>query len=73
MVDLMLDSCFKGMDSISKDQVAILVQQYDELVVMPLLKVVMGFLNIDQAASLVLPSLELFWISIGLFGLTAST
>jgi hypothetical protein len=60
MVDLMLDSCFKGMDyimdSISKDQVAILVQQYDELVVMPLLKVVMGFLNLDQVASSVLPS-----------------
>jgi hypothetical protein len=37
MVVLMLDSCFKSMDcimdSIDKDQVVILVQQYDELVV----------------------------------------
>ncbi len=47
MVDLMLDSCFKGMDcimdSIGKDQATVLMQQYDELVVMPLLKFVMNF------------------------------
>ncbi len=77
MVDLMLDSCFKGMDcimdSIGKDQSTILVQQYDELVVMLLLKVVTRFLNLDQVASLVLPSLELPLISIGLFGSTTST
>jgi hypothetical protein len=61
------------MDSIGKDQVAILVQQYDELVVMPLLKVVMGFLNLNQATSSILPSLELLSISIELFGSAAST
>jgi len=61
------------MDSISKDQVAILVQQDDELVVMPLLKIVMRFLNLNQAASSILPSLELLLISIGLFGLATST
>jgi hypothetical protein len=55
MVVLMLDPRFKGMDCImdyiGKDQLAILLQQYDELVVMPLLKVVMGFLNPYQAPS----------------------
>jgi hypothetical protein len=55
MVVLMLDPRFKGMDCImdyiGKDQLAILLQQYDELVVMPLLKVVMGFLNPYQATS----------------------
>ncbi len=61
------------MDSIGKDQSTILVQQYDELVVMLLLKVVTRFLNLDQVASLVLPSLELPLISIGLFGSTTST
>ncbi len=47
MVALMLDACFKGMDCImdyiGKDQAAILVQQYDDITVMPLLKYVMGF------------------------------
>jgi hypothetical protein len=54
VVVLMLDPHFKGidciMDYIGRDQAAILVQQYDELIVMPLLKVVMRFLNLDQAA-----------------------
>jgi hypothetical protein len=49
MVVLMLDPRFKAMDCImdyiGKDQVAILMQKYDELVVMPLLKAMMGFLN----------------------------
>jgi len=53
MVVLMLDPRFKGMDCImdyiGRDQPAILLQQYDELVVMPLLKVVMRFLNPYQA------------------------
>jgi hypothetical protein len=53
MVVLMLDPRFKGMDCImdyiDRDQLAILLQQYDELVVMPLLKVVMEFLNLYQA------------------------
>jgi hypothetical protein len=35
------------------------VQKYDELVVMPLLKAMMGFLNPNQVAGLVFPSLEL--------------
>jgi hypothetical protein len=55
MVTLMLDPHFKGMDHImdyiGNDQTAILMQQDDELVVMPLLEIVMGFLNPNQAAS----------------------
>jgi hypothetical protein len=46
MVVLMLNPRFKAMDcNIGKDQVAILMQKYDELVVMPFLKAMMGFLN----------------------------
>jgi hypothetical protein len=55
------------MDYINKDQATILLQQYDELVMMPLLKVVMGFLNPYQAVGLVIPSPELLSTSIGLF------
>jgi hypothetical protein len=49
------------------------VQQYDELIVMPLLKVVMRFLNLDQAAGWILPSPKLPLTSNGLFGLAGST
>ncbi len=77
IVVLMLDPRFKGidciMDYIGRDQAAILVQQYDELIVMPLLKVVMGFLNPDQATSSILPSPKLPPTSTGLFGLASST
>ncbi len=73
MVALMLDPHFEGMDCImdyiGNDEATILMQQYDELVVMPLLKVVMEFLNPNQAASSIFLSLELpltstrlFWI-----------
>jgi hypothetical protein len=31
------------MDYISMDQVATLVQQYDDLIMMPMLRIVMGF------------------------------
>jgi len=58
---------------IGVDQATILLQQYDELVTMPLLKVVMGFLNPYQVASLVLPSHELLSISTKLFGPIVST
>jgi hypothetical protein len=55
----MLDVCFKGMDYImhyiGRDQAAILVQQYDDLIVMPLLKYVMGFLNLDQVVGSIFP------------------
>jgi hypothetical protein len=58
-IALMLDDCFKGMDCIvdyiGRDQAAILVQQYGDLVMMPLLKVVMGFLNLYQVAGLIFP------------------
>ncbi len=50
-----------------------LMQQYDELVVMPLLKVVMRFLNLDQAISSNFPSLELLLTSTRLFGSITST
>jgi hypothetical protein len=77
MVVLMLDPCFKGMelhlDYIGKDQVAILVWKYDELIVMPLLKVAMGFLNSNQVAGLVFPSPKLPLTSTRLFGLATST
>jgi hypothetical protein len=49
------------------------MQQYDELVVMPLLKVVMRFLNLDQAISSNFPSLELLLTSTRLFGSITST
>jgi hypothetical protein len=56
MVALMLDPHFKGMDCImdynSRDQVATLVQHYDNLIVLPILKVIMGFLNPSQTTSL---------------------
>jgi hypothetical protein len=61
------------MDYIGRDQATILLQQYDELVVMPLLKVVMWFLNLYQATGLVLPSAELLSTSTRLFGPTVST
>jgi hypothetical protein len=77
IVVLMLVPRFKGidciMDYIGRDQAAILMQQYDELIVMPLLKVVMGFLNRDQAACSILPSPELPSTSTRLFGLASST
>jgi len=77
MVVLMLDPHFKCMDCIMDyicmDQAAILLQQYDELVVMPLLKVVMGFLNPYQVPSLVLLSPELLLTSTKFFGPIVST
>ncbi len=77
MVVLMLDPCLKGMDCIMdyihKDQVAILMRKYDELIAMPLLKATMGFLNPNQVVGLVFPSPKLPPTSIGLFGLATST
>ncbi len=77
MVVLMLDPHFKGMDCImdyiGNNQAAILMQQYDELVVMPLLKVVMRFLNLDQAISSNFPLFELLLTSTRLFGSITST
>jgi hypothetical protein len=61
------------MDYIGRDQVAILVQQYDDLVVMPLLKAMMGFLNPNQVVGSILPSFKLPSISTRLFGSTTST
>jgi hypothetical protein len=73
----MLDPHFKGidciMDYIGKDQAIILVQQYDELIVMPLLKDVMRFLNPNQTTSSILPSPELSPTSTWLFGLKFNT
>ncbi len=55
MLVLMLDPCFKNMDCImdyiGKDQATTLVYQYDDLIVMTLLKVVMGFLNLGQTTN----------------------
>jgi hypothetical protein len=56
MVALMLDSRFKSMDCIidyiGRDQATTLVQQYDDLIMMPMLRIVMGFLNPNQTTSL---------------------
>jgi len=77
MVVLMLDPHFKGMDCImdyiGNNQAAILMQQYDELVVMPLLKVLMRFLNLDQVAGSIFPSLGLLLTSTRLFRSITST
>ncbi len=76
MVALMLDPHFKSMDCImdyiGRDQVVTLVQQYDDLTMMPMLKAVMGFLNLGQTTSLNPPPLEQPLISCGLFKAVAS-
>lgn len=55
MFALMFDPHFKGMDCImdhiSKDRTAKLVQQYDDLVLLPLLNSTMGFLNPSQTTT----------------------
>lgn len=62
MVVLLFDSCFKNMDCITdyigQNQVGKLMQQYDDLIMIPLLKIVMGFLNPSQITSLDPPTLE---------------
>jgi hypothetical protein len=58
------------MDYICKDQVVILVQHYDELVLVPLLSIAMDFLNIGQIATFIPPTIEL--LSTLLFGSMAS-
>jgi hypothetical protein len=72
----MLNSHFKGMDCImdyiDRDQVATLVQQYDDLIVMLVLKVVMGFKNLIQPTSLNPPPPKQPSTSCGLFGGVAS-
>jgi hypothetical protein len=72
MVALILDPCFKSMDYImdyiSKDQATTLVQQYNDLIMMPLLKNVMGYLNLVQSTSLDPLALEQPSTSFGLFG-----
>jgi hypothetical protein len=71
MVALMLDPCFKSMDCImdyiGRDQAITLVQQYDDLTMMPMLKAIMGFLNLGQTTSLDPPPLEQPLTSCGLF------
>jgi len=51
----MLDPHFEGMDCImdhiSKDQATMLVQQYDDIVLLPLLNNTMIFLNPSQATT----------------------
>ncbi len=48
------------------------MQQYDDLIMMPMLKVVMGFLNLGQSTSLDPPPLEQTLTSCGLFKAIAS-
>jgi hypothetical protein len=61
------------MNHVDRDQDATLVQQYDDLAMLPLLKIVKGFLNLGQVVGPILPTLELPSILIRLFGLVAST
>jgi hypothetical protein len=72
----MLDPRFKGMDCImdyiSRDQAATLMYQYDDLIVMPMLKTIMGFLNLGQATSLDPPPPEQPLASCGFFGVVVS-
>jgi hypothetical protein len=56
------------MDYIGRDQIATLMQQYDNLIVMPLLKVIVGLLNPSQTKSPNLPTHEQPSTSFGLFG-----
>ncbi len=55
MFTFMLDPHFEGMDCIvdhiGKDQATTLVQQYDDLVLLPLLNNTMIFLNPSQATT----------------------
>jgi hypothetical protein len=72
----MLDPCFKGMDCITdyigKDQTTTLVQQYDDLIMMVMLEVIIGFLNPRQTTNLHPPPPEQPLISCGLYGLVTS-
>jgi hypothetical protein len=76
IVAWMLDPCFKGMDCImnyiGKDQATTLVQQYDDLIMMPMLEVVIGFSNPCQTTSLDPLAPKQLVISCGLFGLVTS-
>ncbi len=77
MVALMLNPCFKGMDYIMDyngwDQATTLVQQYNDLIMMPMLKTIIGFLNQSQTTSLNPPPPEQPSTSCGLFGAITST
>jgi hypothetical protein len=76
MVVLMLDPCFKGMDCImdyiGRDQATTLMQQYDDLIVMPMLKAIIDFLNPNQTTSLDPPPPKQPSTSCGLFGVVTS-
>jgi hypothetical protein len=61
------------MNHVDRDQDATLVQQYINLVILPLLNIVMGFLDLGQVVGPIPPTLELPSILIGLFGLVSST
>jgi hypothetical protein len=73
----MLNPCFKGMDCImdyiGKDQVTTLVQQYDDLIMMPMLETVIGFLNPHQIIGLNCPPPKQPLIPCGLFGSVTSS
>jgi hypothetical protein len=77
MVAFMLDPCFKNMDCImdyiGKDQATTLMQQYDDLIMMPLLKNVMGYLNLVQSISIDPLAPKQPSTSFGLFGSIAPT
>ncbi len=72
----MFNPCFKNMDCImdyiGKNQVGTLIEQYDDLITMPLLKVVMGFLNLGQITSPNPPTPKQLSTSLTSFGLFKS-
>jgi hypothetical protein len=59
------------MNYICKDQVVILVQHYDEFVIVALLIIAMDFLHIGKIATFIPPTIGL--LSTSLFGSMAST
>jgi hypothetical protein len=70
MFILMLDVCFKFMDyimhHIGRDVATKLVQQYDDLILLPLLNIILVFLNVCQTTIPIFATLVI--LSSGLFG-----
>jgi hypothetical protein len=67
MLTLMLDVCFKFMDyimhHIGKDIATKLVQQYDDLIFLPLLNIILVFLNISQTTIPILATLVILQVA----------
>jgi hypothetical protein len=81
MVALMLDPCFKGMDCImdyiGRDQATTLMYQYDDLIMMPMLKAIMGFFesrsNYKLQSSTTITTFDFMWIVWGIISTQEAT